>query len=510
MRLHPGGALTHWGLNYPDQPALTIGNVTRSFGEINSDADKAVRIFRQKKCSPGDFIGIICPSSFEFIEVLYACLKTGITAIPFDFSLPPTHLVTKINHSNCHLLVIHPEYEKMDELVGLCNEFLPTESILTWKGKHKHAVYFEDFNFTQPLARPFRGEGIGLNDVLGILYTSGTTGEPKGIVKSYYQVISELIVWITELNLTFGDIMLLPIPFYYTGGFLILLSSMFIGAHLIVQDQFDVKNWLDALECFNVTHAYLIPMHTKSLLRSDEVRFLEGSSLRLIVTSSDTTKGDQKIELANRFGCKVIDIWGNTEGVGTITKPHDLGIRPDSIGKPFLTDEVIIVDESMNEVEPGEIGEIIGKTDSTFIEYYLRPDLTAQSIHDGWIFSGDLGWKDEEGYFYFAGRKKDVIKIGGASIYPKDLERILENHSEVHEAVVFSVEQENGDEKLVAAVLLCAGARIKPQDLLDWANKKLSKNQFMYDLIICDEFPRTSAGKVIKQRLIEKYLEEKD
>lgn len=507
MRLHPAGALAHWGKHYPSKEALTIQDETYTYGAIDKASDALSFALRSADISKGDSVAIVCPSSINYVNSLFACLKIGAIAIPLDFGLRPDQLERIIVSAKCRAVFIDQSYSEFSDLRSLMQTHISNEYIITLGDEVGRGNPLAQALHRKTLVDMYSAIELDFSDVLTVLFSSGTTGVPKGVVKTCYQITSELFVWITELGFGFEKTLLLSTPLYYTGGFLLLLATTLIGGHLVSIDQFTAGAWLEALSTYQVTHGFLNPSQSKHLLSHESPGpKVEGSSLELIVTMSDVTRGDMKLQLARRFQCGVIDVWGNTEGVGTIMKKRDLLSKPDSIGKPFLTDEVRVVDEELRELEPGAIGELVGKTDSSFVGYFEQPGLTAETLRDGWILSGDLGWRDEDGYYYFAGRKKTIIKVNGASVYPRDIEEVLEQHPGVHEAAVFGVEFPDLGERPVAAVILSSLVTIELKTLHVWANSMLSSTQQLADLVVYDDFPRTSARKVIRQRLAEDYV----
>lgn len=504
MRLHPGGALLHWGENYPTKEAITFGQKTETYGELLNNALSVSAFMLDQSVRKGDKVAILIPSSFEYIEILYASFILGVVAVPLNLDLKAHVIAEMIKDADPKLVFISEKYAEFNSLNELnTNEqtFIVVRTLYAgFSGK-------DNSNFLNGMSR----DQILHEDTVGILYSSGTTGRPKGIQKTFYQLVSELFVEILEYQFAFEKKILICTPLYYTGGFLLLLEGLFVGSHIVMFEDYEPMQWLHIVSSMNITHAFLNPYQAKRLINL-ELNEWPKTNLQLIVTMSDATTGDMKSQLSNLFHCDVVDVWGNTEGAGTIAKPRDLRQKPDTIGKPFLTDEVKIIDDNMQEVGTGEIGEIATKTDASFL-YYNQPETTNETLREGWILSGDLGWKDEDGYYYFAGRKKTMLKVGGVNVYPSDIESVLEQNPRVNQAAVFGVEDEYLGEKPIAAIILksdeIGDAEIEG-NILVWANSRLSKPQHISDLIIINEFPRTSAGKIIRQRLLEDYLSAKN
>lgn len=512
MRLQPAGTLIHWGENYPQKKAVTINGKTESYGSIYRNSKELANFLIGLGIKPSTRIGLICPNSFEYIEALFAIQIIGATIVPLDFSGPASLLKKVINSSKCKAVFIHPSYPEKDELVTSEVKTNLKTIFLGWGESINKSNYID----LQPKYTSRTEEEniprkqIDFNDEYGLLFSSGTTNDPKGIIKTCYQFVSELLIWIIELGLRFEDTMLVSTPLFYTGGLILLSISIFTGAHIIILDPFDPHLWVETVKKNKVTHAFLSPLLTKQLLQLENNETKDVNSVKIIATISDATRGDLKLALRRRFKCDVIDVWGNTEGVGTILKSNDLLQKPDSIGKPFLTDETKIVNDRMEEVGVGVIGEIIGKTDSGFVGYDQQNELTSKTKIDGWILSGDLGWKDEDGYYYYAGRKSNTLKMNGKVIYPKEIERILEQHELIKEAIVFGVGEDIENQELICAVILRVNDNVELEFLRNTLNSKLNRITEIHDLVVYSDFPRTPAGKVIRQRLQEDYINKKD
>jgi acyl-CoA synthetase (AMP-forming)/AMP-acid ligase II len=295
----------------------------------------------------------------------------------------------------------------------------------------------------------------------------------------------------------------------FNGAFVMLMPSMFLGATFILHRQFEAEAFIDAVEKEKVTHVIMVPAQLIAILHSKKFSPGALSSLEMICNVGAPLHQEHKEKLTRLLPNRFYELYGLTEGFLTILDKKDYMAKPGSVGVPPPFFEMRIEDPDGNAAPAGQIGEIVGRGPILMPEYYERPELTREAIKDGWLYTGDLGYVDADGYLYLVDRKKDMIISGGVNVYPKDIEEVVVQHPVVLEAAVFGIPSEKWGESPVAAVRLAEPGAITPEALKQWINERVgAKFQRVQRVIVMDELPRNIAGKVLKRVMREQLAAE--
>jgi acyl-CoA synthetase (AMP-forming)/AMP-acid ligase II len=282
---------------------------------------------------------------------------------------------------------------------------------------------------------------------------------------------------------------------------------MYLGCTYVLQRQFEPEEWIRTVAREQVTHAVLVPSQIVALLNAQGFCGETLASLEMLCSVGAPLHLEHKQRLAQVLPGRFYELYGLTEGFVTILDKTDYAAKPNSVGVPPPFFDLRIVDEAGAELPPGKIGEIAGRGPILMPGYYKRPDLTAGTIVDGWLRSGDLGYVDEEGFLFLVDRKKDLIISGGVNVYPRDIEEVLVQHPSVEEAAVFGVPSVKWGETPVAAVRLHQASQASAGDIKQWVNERVeAKYQRVHDVVLYPEFPRNAAGKTLKRTMRECYL----
>jgi acyl-CoA synthetase (AMP-forming)/AMP-acid ligase II len=347
---------------------------------------------------------------------------------------------------------------------------------------------------------------VSPEDLFNIMFTSGTTGEPKGImlphrVRAMYGALFACAYRMTPESRTLhtGAIV-------FNGAFVTMMPTFLLGATYVLLQQFDAEATLDAIERERITHTMLVPAQIVALLGSPRFDPQRLQSLECILSlGAPLLLGDRE-RLNEMLPGRLYELYGLTEGFVTILDRDDAVRKSGSVGVPPVFSALRIVRDDGQQAAPGESGEIVGRAPIAMTGYYRRPDLTAQTLREGWIHTGDVGYVDDEGYLHLVDRKKDMIDSGGVKVYPRDIEEIAARHPEIREVAVFGVPHEKWGETPVAAVILRAGATVSADALRDWINQHVgARYQRVSQVVVMSDFPRSAAGKTLKRELREPY-----
>jgi acyl-CoA synthetase (AMP-forming)/AMP-acid ligase II len=352
---------------------------------------------------------------------------------------------------------------------------------------------------------------VGINDdtLYNIIYSSGTTGLPKGIMHTHYIRANYCTGFATSYRITPESVILHTGALVFNGAFLTFMPAFFQGATYILHPYFDVERMIETVEKEQVTHMMMVPSQIVAMLHSPSFDPAKMQSLEMICTVGAPLHLEHKQELNEKLPGVFYELYGLTEGFVTILDKTMYRDKPQSVGAPPPLYEMRIVNEQGEDLPPNEVGEIVGRGPILMAGYYKRPDLTEQTVRDGWLHSGDLGYVDEDGYLYLVDRKKDLIISGGVNVYPRDIEEVIVQHPNVVEVAVFGVPDDKWGETPVAAVVLNDAHAITADELCDWVNARVAaRYQKIREIIIRDEFPRSVAGKTLKRVMRDEFWNE--
>jgi acyl-CoA synthetase (AMP-forming)/AMP-acid ligase II len=292
----------------------------------------------------------------------------------------------------------------------------------------------------------------------------------------------------------------------FNGAFVTLMPTFYLGATYILHRQFDAARVMETVERERVTHTMMVPAQIVALLESPAFDARRLQSLECILSLGAPLLQKHKDRLNECLPGRLYELYGLTEGFVTILDKNAAVRKSGSVGAPTPFFKVRILREDGQEAAPGEVGEIVGQGPFRMTGYYGRPDLTEQTVRDGWIHSGDVGYLDEDGFLYLVDRKKDMIDSGGVKVYPRDVEEVAAAHADVREVAVFGVPHDKWGETPVAAVVLRSGATTSAAELREWINERVSaRYQRVSEVVLMPEFPRSAAGKTLKRELRDPY-----
>ncbi len=489
---------------YPDKPALIFESQRYTYRQFNQEVNRLANALQDLGIRKGDKIATLLPNCVELLEIYWAVAKIGAVVVPLSTLLLKTGLKTLLNDSD--VVMVIADSAMVDTLDQIRNDleavaagnFILTDSSDT----PGYRFYHELKAAAAPLDPP--AVEIKDDDIYNIIYSSGTTGQPKGIIHTHAIRAMYCYLGTTAFRMTPESVFMHTGSIVFNGAFIMLMPSMFLGATFILHRQFNAEAFIEAVAREKVTHVIMVPAQLIAILNAKEFSPEALSSLEMICNVGAPLHQEHKDKLTGYLPNRFYELYGLTEGFLTILDKHDYTAKPGSVGVPPPFYDMRIEDPAGDEVPAGQIGEIVGRGPILMPQYYKRPDLTREAVKDGWLYTGDLGYVDEDGYLYLVDRKKDMIISGGVNVYPKDIEEVIVQHPAVREAAVFGMPSEKWGESPVAAVTLTEAGTITPDELSQWINRHVSaKFQRVQRVVIMDELPRNIAGKVLKRVLRE-------
>jgi len=527
-----GQALRRVTENRPRQEALVCGSLRLTYGQLQEWVDQAAVGLARLGVGKGDRVALWLPPGAPFIALFFAAAERGMVAVPIDPIVQPQRVAYMVEQTTPAALVAHGP--------------LPPEVVQALGGSVPVVVLDEEKG-APPLAEASRGgEGtvppveVAPEDLLAVLYTSGTTGAPKGVMHTHRSLIAPVAasmklreLWSRRPTLShlprmgralarYGDrllraagrpqVFLSTVGFHTITGVEVFLQALLMGDTLVVQPYFHPVEALDLIQRERVTILVAVPTALAVMLRIKNLDRYDLSSLLICGTGSAPCPPELAREVQHRLGCALHVGFGATELGGGIAAT-DLGDSEDrqaeTVGRPMPGVEVRIVDVEGRPLPPGEVGELWVRGEGVMVGYWGAPDLTAQAVDkEGWYHTGDLAVMDEEGYLRIVGRRKDMIIRGGRNIYPAAIERHLMAHPAIREAAVVGVPRGLGGEEVWAYIVLEDGANLTPRQVREHCRGALEPYEIPQVVRIVEDFPRSSTGKPQKFRLREMALQE--
>ena len=501
-----GSLFSHHARYRPDHLAVVFEDQRLTWSEFNSQINRLANALVNLGIQKGDKVTTILPNCLELLEIYWAVAKIGAVVVPASTLLLEPAMKTLLQDSDSVLLITNSQFvEKIDTIKSELPAIAEGRYILT--DGANHAGYL-DYHVLKSAAgdKEINGIEITLDDVFNIMYSSGTTGLPKGIVHTHYIRCMYATSFAAAFRMTPESVAMHAGAIVFNGAFVDLMPTMFLGATYILLSQFDPASFIDTIEREKVTHIMVVPAQIIAMLNAPNFSSQALESLEMILSLGAPLLKQHKDELNKRLPGRFYELYGLTEGFVTILDKEDYAAKPDSVGVPPPFFEMRILDDSGKELPPGEVGEICGRGPILMPSYYKRPDLTAEAIKDGWLHSGDLGYVDDDGFLYLVDRKKDLIISGGVNVYPRDIEEIVARHPAIQEVAVFGIPHDKWGETPLAAVTLMESGSIASEELKNWINQHVAaKFQRVHDVIIVEEFPRNVAGKILKRVMRENY-----
>jgi acyl-coenzyme A synthetase/AMP-(fatty) acid ligase len=473
-------SIRHWAVYQPSKPALITEHDTFTYAMLQSKIiwlrTRIAELSLQRQ-SP---IGVLIADKVGLIAAVSAVLAEAGTAVLLNLSLDPTVIRSMVTDASCNAVIVDLGCE---HLLSAC-ENIPT---ITISGSDQDELGL--LNEGEPRMRY-------VDDRWGILYSSGTTGTPKGIVRSDFSMLNEMVCWCLEIPIIRNSVALIGRPVYYTGGFVLTASTLLAGGSVILPTEWSVDIYKRLVSRHAIDFVFLIPDQVRELLSRRLADAAPWPKPRTILTMGAPIDPQMKASIHQFLECEYIESWGNSEGLGTITSEDDARMRPRSIGRPFVADDLFVVDEDGIPLPREQTGRIAGRTDSVLSEYQNREDLNRELIRNGMVISEDIGKIDSEGYFYLSGRVTQRIVRNGAPVFATDIEGAIRGTHGIKDIAVFGIEDEKEGEVPIAGVVMDEGDPREAGALLALVNNILLPEQRLASVFLLPVVPKNAAGKV--------------
>ncbi|MFQ5987647.1 MAG: long-chain-fatty-acid--CoA ligase [Dehalococcoidia bacterium] len=502
----------------PDRPAIIFEGKRFTFSELSERVNRLANALVDLGIEKGEGVAILQVNCNQYVEAYYAVAKIGAIFVPLNFRAKRDELVYMLNNSEATTLFVGERYV---ELVNSMRPDLPlVKHYISIEGKQEGMLDYEELLASASDEEVFTD--IADEDITMLMYTAGTTGLPKGVPLSHNSFGLYVLENVNPADPEIEETNLLTMPLYHVAGAQAMLAATYGGRSLAMMRQFEVDEWLETVQRERANRAMLVPTMLKRVIDHPDLDKYDLSSLKVITYGAAPMPFEVIKKAIGLFpGVNFINAFGQTETASTITtlgpddhiiegteeeKEKKLRRLTSSIGRPMSDVEMKIIDEAGNDLPPGEVGEIVARGPRVMSGYWKDAEKTAKAITaDGWLHTGDMGYMDEEGYFYLAARADDLIIRGGENISPEEVENVLYSHPAVEEAAVIGVPDPEWGQEPRAIVVLKEGKTTTAEELIEFCRERMASFKRPRSVVFTDELPRTSTGKVLKRVLREEY-----
>ncbi|MEA5549544.1 long-chain-fatty-acid--CoA ligase [Anabaena cylindrica UHCC 0172] len=498
---------------FADHKALIDQDKFLTYSQLDIQSNRVANALLSQGIKDGSRVALLAKDSLSSYTILFACAKINVVLVPINWRLAAAEVSYIIKDADVEILFVGAEFHKLVKTI--INELDGVKNIISLGDKQadkwlNYDNWCQLHNDVQP------NMTIDINNVIVQMYTSGTTGRPKGVQLAHYSFFAVAQEFFKAgknwINWQKKDKSLLVLPSFHIGGLWWAIRGLVSGAENILLSTFDSVEILKIIPQYRITKTCIVPAMIQVLLSEPQCKKTDFSSLEYIVYGGSPIAESSLKEAMSTFDCNFVQIYGMTEtgncAVSLSPDAHTLATNPDrlkSAGKPFPGVSVAILDSTGKEVRGTQVGEICIKSPANMIGYWKLPEATAKTLVDGWIHTGDAGYFDTEGYIYICDRIKDMICCASENIYPAEIENILYEHPAVAEVAVIGVPDADFGEIIKAIVVLKPAMDATALNIIQFVRGKLADFKLPRSVEFAESLPRTPSGKLQKAKLREKY-----
>ena len=489
------------GRDRPDAPALIVGDHTITFGELDQRSNRVAQALAAAGVGFGDRVAFVERNGAEFFDVVFGLAKLGAVAVPVNWRLAAPEMRQIIDDAGATLVIVGADFAGHLEAV---EDGLAAGVVVI--GEHDRWPSFDSWVAGHPARDP--GVVTGPDDLVFLMYTSGTTGAPKGVMLSNANYRCKCAGVAGPWRMDADAVTLAVMPLFHMAGSGWALAGLWHGGAVVVLRDVDPAAILDSVARHGVTNLLLVPAVIARLLERDDPALPDFADLRIVVYGASPISDDVLLRGIDRFGSVFAQVYGMTETTGSVTQldgADHVAHLLRSCGKPYPWVQIRIVGPDGTDVAPGAVGEVWTRSAQNMLGYWNNPDATAATLHpDGWLRTGDAGYLDD-GYLYLHDRLKDMIVSGGENVYPAEVENVLMTHPGVADAAVIGVPDQRWGEAVKAVIVASPGAELSAEDVIAYARTRLGGFKLPKSVDFVAALPRNPSGKLLKRELREPY-----
>ncbi len=499
---------TH-GEDRADAPALECEGRSMTFGELDHRSNQVGQALRTVGVRPGDRVAFIDKNGLEWFEVTFGLAKLGAVNVSVNWRLAPPEMAQIIRDAQAQVVIVGPDFT--DAIEKVRGDLDGVTTFVAIGGRDGWTDYEQWVGAAADEDPGYHATGV---DIAFQLYTSGTTGLPKGVMLSNDNFFSGVEGTADQWRFSEDSVSLAIMPTFHIAGAGWSMIGLYFGCRTVVLRELDPAAVLDLIPRFGVTNTFMVPVVIQFLLMTPGVETTDFSTLRTLVYGASPITDAVLTKGLETFGCEFIQVYGLTETTGAITQldgaDHDPEHRPDllrSCGKPYPWVEIRVVDQVTGEDVPvGQVGELWTRSHQNMVGYWNNPEATAAAVTDGgWFHTGDAGFLDEDGFVFLHDRVKDLIVTGGENVYPTEVENVLMLHPEVADVAVIGVPDEKWGEAIKGIVVRTPDSQVSGEEIISFAREHLAGFKLPKSIDFAEALPRNPSGKLLKRELREPY-----
>ncbi len=497
---------------YPDTPFLNFYDEVITYRDLDKRTNTFAAYLQENGIKKGDIVSFMMGNSPYFFDTFFGTQKAGAAAGPISCWWQAGEVEFLVNDSKPKVLVIDPEYAPIVSAIKgkmhsvekiIVNSPAPMD--LDFPHETLPAIINDTKRNIEPTSLPSKG------DVAAILYTSGTTGKPKGVMLTHKGLVVGARIKTEHIPVAPEERILCVLPLFHGGGLCDLsLPTIYSCATIILRKNFSASEFWESVEKYKVNGFYIVPTMWNILLRVPEADTKDTRSLRLGLSGAAPIPPEQIDECERRFHIPILEAYGATENSGGISANMESKRKYGSIGTAFPGIEVRIFNDEGDPVSAGEPGEIVVKGDTVMKGYLNNPEATKETIKEGWLYTGDIGYLDGEGFLFIVDRKKDMIIRGGINVYPKELENVIATHPAVDMVAVIPESHDKYGQVAKACIVLKRGESCSTDEINTYCRKNMADYKVPEHYLFRASVPKNAVGKVVKKDLIREIEEEKN
>ncbi|HLC30217.1 MAG TPA: long-chain-fatty-acid--CoA ligase [Dehalococcoidia bacterium] len=506
----------------PERLAIIFEDKRINYEQLAERVNRLATALAGLGVKKGDTVSLIQVNTHHCIETYFAVARLGAIYVPLNFRARPNEFEYMIHTADTKVVLAGERYVPI--INGLKDKLPTVEHCIALDGPADGWLEYEKLVTSHEPDPPYTEVEDEATTVL--MYTSGTTGNPKGVMLHHHSFVSYVMTNVSPVDMETEERNILTVPLYHIAGTQAVMAAIYGGRTLIMQRQFEPAEWMALVQHEKVNRAMMVPTMLKQLMDHPDFHKYDLSSLKVITYGAAPMPLEVITKALEEFpGSQFINAFGQTETAATVTAlaPEDHVIPPDlpeaervkrlkrlsSVGKALSDVEIKIVDEDGKDVPHDVVGEIVARGSRVMSGYWKDEEKTKNTMRGGWIYTGDMGYQDEDGYFFLSGRASDLIIRAGENISPEEVEGVLNSHAAVEESAVFGIPDVTWGETIAAAVVLKSGQTATEEELSEWCRKNLSSYKKPERVVFINELPRNLLGKILRKDLRAQYGETK-
>jgi acyl-CoA synthetase (AMP-forming)/AMP-acid ligase II len=502
----------------PDKTAIVFEDKRYTFSQLNERVNRLANGLLKLGAGKGAVIAFIQVNCNQCVETYFAVAKTGAIYLPLNFRAKEKELTYMLNTAEASVLIVGERYIPMVKSIQPELKYL--KHLVSIEKKHEDMPYYEDI-IKQSSPDEVVAD-IDEKDTTILMYTAGTTGLPKGVMLSHTSFSTYVLENVSPPDPDIDERNILTVPLYHVAGIQAMMAAIYGGRTLVMERQFDPEEWMTLVEKEKANRAMMVPTMLKQLLDHPNFKKHDLSSLKVITYGAAPMPLPVIRKALDEFpGVSFINAFGQTETASTITalgpEDHHITGTPEekekklkrlaSIGKPMADVEMKVIDaETGKTLGVNQVGEILARGPRVMSGYWKDEEKTRKTIDkDGWVHTGDVGYVDEEGYYFLSGRSSDIIIRAGENISPEELENVIREHPGVEDVAVIGVPDETWGEEPRAVVIPKKAVKVTEEDIMEWCRERLASFKRPRTVVFVNDLPRNPLGKLVKREIREKY-----